>query len=57
VTPSMSEANQIITLVNETKMEATDSFTQKKISKLVRELMSSQLGDITTNTGMGIVQE
>jgi len=57
VAPTMSEANQSIQIINQTNVSAIDSFTQNKITKSYRELMSNNIYDATLNAGYGRVQE
>lgn len=57
VAPTMSEANQSIQIINQTNVSAVDSFTQNKITKSYRELMSNNIYDATLNAGYGRVQE
>jgi len=57
VAPTMSEANQSIQIINQTSVSAIDSFTQNKITKSYRELMSNNIYDATLNAGYGRVQE
>ncbi len=57
VAPTTNEANSAIPIINSTSMSATDSFTQNKISKTYKELMSNNIGDALTNSGYGRVTE
>ena len=57
VTPTSSEANSPIAIINSTSMSATDSFTQNKISKTYKELMSNYINDAMTNSSYGRVIE
>lgn len=57
VTPTISEANQSIPIINQTSVSATDSFTQNKINKSYMELESNKIYDATLNSNYGRVQE
>jgi hypothetical protein len=57
VTPTISEANQAIPIINQTNISAVDSFTQNKINKAYSELMSNKIYDATLNSSYGRVQE
>jgi hypothetical protein len=57
VAPTISEVNQSIPIINQTQVTAVDAFTQNKINKNYRELMSNNIYDATLNAGYGRVQE
>ncbi len=57
VAPTMSEARQNIDLLTNIQIEATDSFTQYKISKNYREFRLNNIYDITKNSALSGVKE
>ncbi len=57
VAPTITEANQSIPIINQTNISAVDSFTQNKLNKTYRELMSNKIYDATLNANYGRVQE
>jgi len=57
VAPTISEANQTIPIINQTSITAVDAFTQNKINKTYREIMSNNIYDALTNASYSRVQE
>lgn len=56
ITPSVSQVNQEIDLIEQTVFTATDVFTEKSISKIYPAVKSTKLTDKTVFTGDGIVR-
>ena len=57
VTPTQTELNQSIAIINETNVTAVDAFTQNNISKNYDELMSNKINDALVNSSYGRVKE